>query len=71
MKLIVDYMIKIWFNLIIGYHIKDNLMINLICRFKPTKHTKFKIACAEDGKSMNRVINELVQDFLDKRKAIA
>ena len=46
-------------------------MINLICRFKPLKHTEFKIACAQDGKSMNKVINELVQDFLDKRKAIA
>lgn len=46
-------------------------MINLICRFKPSKHTDFKVECAKEGKSMNKVVNELVQDYLNKKKAIA
>lgn len=46
-------------------------MIRLICSFTASKHTDFKVECAKEGKSMNQVINELVQAYLDKRKAIA
>ena len=46
-------------------------MINLICRFTIRKHTEFKVECAKECKSMNQVINELVQEYLDKKKAIA
>jgi len=46
-------------------------MINLICRLLPDKHTQFKIECARQGKSMNAVVNNLIQEFLDKIKATA
>ena len=46
-------------------------MINLICRLIPIRHTEFKIECAKEGKSMNEVVNTLIQDYLDKKKAVA
>ena len=46
-------------------------MINLICRLIPDRHIQFKIECAKEGKSMNQVVNQLIQDFLDKKKAVA
>lgn len=50
---------------------KEKQMINLICRLIPDRHVQFKIECAKEGKSMNQVVNKLIQDFLDKKKAAA
>ena len=50
---------------------KDKQMINLIFRLIPDRHTQFKIECAKEGRSMNEVVNQLIQEFLDKKKAIA
>ena len=46
-------------------------MIRFICSFTRSKHLDLKIESAKEGKSMNQVINELVQAYLDKKKAVA
>lgn len=46
-------------------------MIRFICSFTIQKHRDLKIECAKESKSMNQVINELVQEYLDKKKAVA
>ena len=50
---------------------ETKIMIRFICSFTTPKHKDFKIECAREGKSMNQVINELVQEYLDKKKAVA
>lgn len=50
---------------------ETKIMIRFICSFTTSKHKDFKTECVKEGKSMNQVINELVQEYLDKKKAVA
>lgn len=44
-------------------------MTNLICRLLPDKHKDFKISCTKEGKSMNEVVNRLIDEYLKKKAA--
>ena len=46
-------------------------MVNLILRLPRDRHKEFKKACTDQEEFMNEVANKLIQEFLDKKKAVA
>lgn len=43
--------------------------MNILCRLTPDKHKNLKVACAKEGKSMNEVVNRLIDEYLKKKAA--
>lgn len=64
-------MLILCLNLIIGYLIKDTFMKNVLLRLPPEPHRMLKMLCAKEGKSINKVVCDLIYEYIRNNQAVA